>query len=433
MSDSRNNSEPPVSTDSVTSHDVDDVAPEAATPAKAAPWTSETPRVPGPAPMIELDTPVDAEPVKPLGPRRLARLQRQMAEHVREIQEAEQHGTGEVDPDLLIKQQRLAELALRAAAANQEDRQAAANAIQAADASEGHGPADGAPNGDEGEQITVVFPQTSAAGSPLAADPVASDPAQFPSSPVDFTSAPGTTSIQVLTGMMPEAAQGSGLQDTAESTGSTAYVAENTTAVGETDAETVAEDIESAEGVESDTEAMEDHDVVAGEEWTPEDEVAEEPTAEPDPGEVADPAQERESTETAETGHDEDEHGMAAWQVDLTEHSSPQDSEPQHTAATSSRDARAEPVADPDHTAFETPETSETGGLASQPADREAPSVPADQINPPATPVRALDAEGLELLEPHDYRQSSGAVVPLLVGLFLLLAVIVILLIMFVL
>ncbi|WP_290657457.1 hypothetical protein, partial [Kocuria sp.] len=49
------------------------------------PATGQQERIAPPAPVIELDTPQHTGAVKPLGPRRLARLQREMAEHARQI------------------------------------------------------------------------------------------------------------------------------------------------------------------------------------------------------------------------------------------------------------------------------------------------------------------------------------------------------------
>ncbi|MBD2761263.1 hypothetical protein IEE92_01605 [Kocuria sp. cx-116] len=165
---------------------------------KVAPWTSEVPRVAGPAPVIELDGAIETAPVKPLGPRRLARLQREMAEHAQEIHQAEQSNAGQVDEDLLLKQQRFAELALRAAAANEQDRQDAQAALKARDAEQGHGAGAG-PHATPGEEtITVTFPQSAAAGSSLAEDPLRVDPGHFPSSPLATASNPHTVTINVV-------------------------------------------------------------------------------------------------------------------------------------------------------------------------------------------------------------------------------------------
>ena len=163
-----------------------------------APWTSEVPRVSGPAPVIDLDGPTETGPLRPLGPRRLARLQREMAEHAQEIHEAEQSNAGAVDHDLLLKQQRFAELALRAAAANEQDRQDAQSALRARDAGQGVGAgADLNPTAGE-ETITVFFPDSATVGSSLAADPLRVDPGHFPSSPLAAASNPHTVTISVV-------------------------------------------------------------------------------------------------------------------------------------------------------------------------------------------------------------------------------------------
>ncbi|MFI7483498.1 hypothetical protein ACH9EU_13915 [Kocuria sp. M1R5S2] len=68
----------------------------------------------GPAPIIDLGgDAVPVRPVKPLGPRRMARLQRELAERSRELEEL---GGQPAGPELLEKQRRFAELAAQAAA-----------------------------------------------------------------------------------------------------------------------------------------------------------------------------------------------------------------------------------------------------------------------------------------------------------------------------
>lgn len=134
---------------------------------------------PGPAPIIDLDgDAVPVQPVKPLGPRRLARLQRELAERSRELAET---GAGPADPDLLEKQRRFAELAAHAAAANPVAEgtadPAAAGGVEAAT------PPDTAPAGQPGaeaERITVVFPDAPGGpDGPDPHDPVHVDPALF--------------------------------------------------------------------------------------------------------------------------------------------------------------------------------------------------------------------------------------------------------------
>ncbi|WP_286738361.1 hypothetical protein, partial [Kocuria sp. UBA1838] len=110
-------------------------------PWAAHPATGQQEWVAPPAPVIELDTPQHTGTVKPLGPRRLARLQREMVEHARQIQESERTGGGEVDDALLATQRRLADLAMRAAAANEQDRQAAERATAEEPTALGNGPA----------------------------------------------------------------------------------------------------------------------------------------------------------------------------------------------------------------------------------------------------------------------------------------------------
>lgn len=269
-----------------------------------APWTSEVPRVPGPAPVIDLDGPTETGPVRPLGPRRLARLQREMAEHAQEIHEAEQSNAGAVDQDLLLKQQRFAELALRAAAANEQDRKDAQSALRARDAEQGDG-AGAEPNPAAGEEtITVSFPESATVGSSLAADPLRVDPGHFPSSPLAAASNPHTVTISVV------------------------------------------------------------------------------PVASA-PDTALDGAQERR-----------------------------QEPAP---AASSGNNAEAEPEALPSNESLD-------------PDPR-----PSESVSAPGTPVRAVDAQGLDLLEAKDYKQRSGALVPLLVLLFLVIAALIAVLIIFVL
>jgi hypothetical protein len=153
------------------------------------------PGVPGPAPIIDLGgDAVPVRPVKPLGPRRLARLQRELAERSRELAEAGAPDSARegADPELLEKQRRFAELAAQAAAANEQGpapgqgpgRQPAAPA------------APGTEQPAEVERITVVFPEDPVAGTD-AHDPVHVDPALFVSrlSPEDLA---GLTHIDVL-------------------------------------------------------------------------------------------------------------------------------------------------------------------------------------------------------------------------------------------
>lgn len=302
-------------------------------PSKVAPWTSEVPQVPGPAPIIELEAQVDSGPVKPLGPRRLARLQREMAAHAEEIHEAEQSSGGEVDQDLLLKQQRFAELALRASAANEQARQDAETALRAAEA-QSTGGSEAESEGSPGQDIiTVSFPQSSPLGSSLAADPVTGDPGQFPSSPIVPSSGPHTVSINLVPA-----------------------------APAQREAKTP----------------------TASETWT------EKPGEEPG------------------DGRDDTAHAAAA--------SHHRQAEREPGQGTVAEPARGEGTEAPP---VETPWSPEP--------------VPSEHVSPPGVPVRAVDAEGLELLDPKDYQQKSGALVPLLVLLFLVIAALLAVLIIFVL
>ncbi|MDO4918422.1 hypothetical protein [Kocuria sp.] len=162
------------------------------------PATGENERLAPPAPMIELDTPQQSEPVKPLGPRRLARLQREMAEHTQRIQESESRsGRGEVDQALLATQHRLAELAVRAAAANEQDRQDAERAVAAQPAPSGPA-ADDAAGPASAERVTVTLPpakHTAAGGLDL---PVSgADPASLPASAVHYGPVTETSMIPI--------------------------------------------------------------------------------------------------------------------------------------------------------------------------------------------------------------------------------------------
>ncbi|WP_112235011.1 hypothetical protein [Kocuria sp. BT304] len=177
------------------------------------PATGEHERISPPAPMIELDTPHQEQPVKPLGPRRLARLQREMAEHAQQVQEAERRtGGAEVDDALLATQRRLAELAVRAAAANEQDRRDADRAVAAQPdgpgaQSEGPGaPGDGAAGDDrptpppaQSEYVTITFPGAAAgAGGGVELGARLADPASLPASAVHYGPVTETTSIPVL-------------------------------------------------------------------------------------------------------------------------------------------------------------------------------------------------------------------------------------------
>ncbi|WP_055083899.1 hypothetical protein [Kocuria salsicia] len=321
------------------------------------PATGEHERLAPPAPMIELDSPVSSEPVKPLGPRRLARLQREMAEHAREIQDAERanRSTG-VDDALLAKQQRLADLAVRAAAANQQDRDAAQRALaQSGDA--------GSPEASGSEASGAAAPgavvpgtATPRAGAPRGTDPAtgalvdaAPDAAatSWPASPVDYGPGPATTQIPIYTA--PErratASAGPGPASDAESPVSQARP--------------------SSEGERASTLATSDHDGTRAAAGT-----------------------------SAASGSDAD------------------------TAPGSTASAR---------TAGEN-----TAGERA-PGDAASSSVEDSHHAPPGRPVRAVDAEGLELLEPGAYKSRGGWMRWLLVLLLLVVAALAVVLIMFIL
>lgn len=188
------------------------------------PATGEHERISPPAPMIELDTPHQEQPVKPLGPRRLARLQREMAEHAQQVQEAERRtGGAEVDDALLATQRRLAELAVRAAAANEQDRRDADRAVAAQ--SEGPGaPGDGAagdarptPPPAQNEYVTITFPGAAAgAGGGVELGARLADPASLPSSAVHYGPVTETTSIPVVAPHPARAASSTGTSAPAE-------------------------------------------------------------------------------------------------------------------------------------------------------------------------------------------------------------------------
>lgn len=82
-----------------------------------------------PAPIIDLGGDIAVGPSRPLGPRRLALLREQMAEHQQEIERSGTEDPAHVDPVLAQKQRRMAELASRAAISSEEDRRLADEAI----------------------------------------------------------------------------------------------------------------------------------------------------------------------------------------------------------------------------------------------------------------------------------------------------------------
>lgn len=154
-----------------------------------------TPAAPpaGPAPIIDLGgDAVPVRPVKPLGPRRLARLQRELAERSRELEEA---GGSPADPELLEKQRRFAELAAQAGAAQADPGTAVQEPVVPETAAAGSAPSSSAPSSSAPgpsappedqqeplEQITVVFPDGGGPGGPdghVSHDPVHVDPALF--------------------------------------------------------------------------------------------------------------------------------------------------------------------------------------------------------------------------------------------------------------
>ncbi|MFW3385265.1 UNVERIFIED_CONTAM: hypothetical protein RF648_04630 [Kocuria sp. CPCC 205274] len=161
----------------------------------AAPDPDRAPAPPpsGPAPIIDLGGDgVPVRPVKPLGPRRLARLQRELAERARELEET---GAGPADPELLEKQRRFAELAAQAGAAQADPGTPVREPVVAPEApAPGSAPLvpgqfdpaprpAGAPEDPQKplEQITVVFPGGGPDGPDghVSHDPVHVDPALF--------------------------------------------------------------------------------------------------------------------------------------------------------------------------------------------------------------------------------------------------------------
>ena len=311
----------------------DDESPEC--PWASRPATGEHERLSPPAPMIALDTPPQEDAVKPLGPRRLARLQREMAEHARQLQETPaQNGGEQVDDALLAKQHRLAELALRAAAANEQDRRDADRAAAAQPTTPGEtnpgggtpgrgaAPAASEPAGNE--YFTITFPgaaQATAGGMDLGSR--VADPASLPASAVHY--GPVTTQIPAIPSPPP----------------------------------------------------------------------AEEPTT----------GAQRTSDGTARSDHDHDR-GTPA------EHGSPE-----------------EGLCDGDRVDQDTEAAGDEHAPAasSESADRAA-DAPA-----PAGPVRAVDAEGLELLEPKEYTRGTATPKVLITLLLVVLAALAVVLVMFIL
>lgn len=94
-------------------------------------------------------------------------------------------------------------------------------------------------------------------------------------------------------------------------------------------------------------------------------------------------------------------------------------------APDASQDDDAEP-------ALENPATAVEETAADGPEDAEEPAVEVEQHEEPGKPVRALDAEGLELLDDKQYRESSGTrniilLLVSLVGVALVVALIILL------
>ncbi|WP_348614528.1 hypothetical protein [Kocuria rhizophila] len=204
----------------------DDESPEC--PWASRPATGEHERLSPPAPMIALDTPPQEDAVKPLGPRRLARLQREMAEHARQLQETPaQNGGEQVDDALLAKQHRLAELALRAAAANEQDRRDADRAAAAqpttpgetnpGGGTPGRGAAPAASEPAGSKYFTITFPgaaQATAGGMDLGSR--VADPASLPASAVHY--GPVTTQIPAIPSPPPAEEPTTGAQRTSDGT-----------------------------------------------------------------------------------------------------------------------------------------------------------------------------------------------------------------------
>lgn len=82
-----------------------------------------------PAPEIDLGGDSVEATGKPLGPRRLALLREQMAEHQKQVEEQQTSDPEYVDEELAQQQRRIANLASRAAMSSDEDRQSAERAL----------------------------------------------------------------------------------------------------------------------------------------------------------------------------------------------------------------------------------------------------------------------------------------------------------------
>lgn len=340
-----------------------------------------------PAPIIDLGGDVEPGPSRPLGPRRLALLREQMAKHQQEIERSGTDDPTHVDPELAQKQRRIAELASRAAISSEEDRRLADEAIAQTQSIR--------PITDEylaslDEQDTAVTQQ--GVSSLEEAPDEASEQTQPPEQ--DTEADPSDSAIEQTpwsqpVPVVPMPSEQEDDQPLADS-------------VSEADSVTEAAEGRSGDHPGEEPEGASVGDAAQGQSAdNDEDPVEAQPAAEPVEEQPHDDGE-----QAPEPAGSDDSVGQIDSAQPIEEHAS---------SLESAEAADAE----------ETEETS-TEASAAQ------PDAAAETEQAPSEPVRAVNAQGLQLMDPKDYRTPSDWRTPVLTIAAILVLVLLAILIIFV-
>lgn len=325
-------------------------------------------------PVPEIDLGGEAAPVppksdKPLGPRRLALLREQMAQHAKELEEHQSDDPEHVDEDLAQKQQRMAYLASRAALSSDEDREVAEQAMAAGSSDVSESASSEPTEGEATDHAVVVGGGSEQSSAEDHVSYAASSAVWEPDS-----SEPGYTPVDAIGGDDSEPAPRFRRRDLRGSGDQTVDSYEGDEVSGDGLGE-----VEGSEFADQDDLTVSDHhdkssgvaiSSVSSVGWAPNSEGATVPAE--DETTVLAPTTDGKSAATAENS--------GTWAL--------------ATAATGSEsDSVADSVGqdDPDELAA----GSDTRVSAAEIEDE------------PGEPVPAVEAQGLDLLPPEDYRQSS--------------------------
>ncbi|MDO4254527.1 MAG: hypothetical protein Q4C81_05195 [Kocuria sp.] len=312
-----------------------------------------------PAPEIDLGGGAEPAPKsdKPLGPRRLALLREQMAQHAKELAENQNDDPEHVDEDLAQKQLRMAELASRAALSSDEDRVTAERAMAA-----------GSDDSDASAATDVEWGSSGIAGAESEGDYVGASFSEDVDSPSSDPAAPRVRRRD-LRGYADDAPEGEGAEQWSAGTwtadpqygGSEADVAwgQEQSSGDHVGVTASTADTAEADGLASDGVPADDETTVLA------------PTVDDAPGTEGNTWALATAASISGPGAEVVEHGGAS------------DSQASFGAA---------------GTGVAVQESTET---------EESSSAAEEGHKEPAEPVSALEAQGLDLLDPDDYRQAS--------------------------